>query len=108
MALLNGQWIRKAGLLQWVPFGTLFANVSAACVMAALSSVKKAVNTKTCDIVATGIQFGFLGCTSTVSTFIAEFNEMRESKYPRRAYAYAMATICTSFGLGFMIYCVPV
>ncbi|RXH75922.1 hypothetical protein DVH24_042709 [Malus domestica] len=97
-----------------VPFGTLIANVSATCVMAALSTVKKVkylfvqANTKTCDIVATGIQFGFLGCLSTVSTFIAEFNEMRENKYPWRAYAYTMATIRTLFGLGILIYCVPV
>ncbi|KAM0971628.1 hypothetical protein ACFX13_019812 [Malus domestica] len=108
LARLNGRGLGKTGLLKWVPFGTLIANVSAACVMAALSTTKKAVNTKTCDIVATGIQFGFLGCLSTVSTFIAEFNAMRESKYPWRAYAYAMATICTSFGLGILIYCVPV
>ncbi|RXI00180.1 hypothetical protein DVH24_037728 [Malus domestica] len=108
LARLNGCGLGKTGLLKWVPFGTLIANVSAACVMAALSTVKKAVNTKTCDIVATGIQFGFLGCLSTVSTFIAEFNAMRESKYPWRAYAYATATICTSFGLGILIYCVPV
>ncbi|KAM1074531.1 hypothetical protein ACFX1T_019467 [Malus domestica] len=108
LARLNGRGLGKTGLLKWVPFGTLIANVSAACVMAALSTMKKAVNTKTCDIVATGIQFGFLGCLSTVSTFIAEFNAMRESKYPWRAYAYAMATICTSFGLGILIYCVPV
>ncbi|XP_050130159.1 uncharacterized protein LOC126606816 [Malus sylvestris] len=114
LARLNGRGLGKTGLLKWVPFGTLIANVSAACVVAALSTVKKAhnlfvhVNTTTCDIVATGIQFGFLGCLSTVSAFIAEFNAMRESKYPWRAYAYAMATICTSFGLGILIYCVPV
>ncbi|XP_048439007.1 uncharacterized protein LOC125476695 isoform X1 [Pyrus x bretschneideri] len=108
LARLNGRGLGKTGLLKWVPFGTLIANVSAACVMAALSTVKKAVDTRTCDVVVTGIQFGFLGCLSTVSTFIAEFNAMRESKYPWRAYAYAMATICSSFGLGILIYCVPV
>ncbi|TQD91337.1 hypothetical protein C1H46_023088 [Malus baccata] len=94
LARLNGRGLGKTGLLKWVPFGTLIANVSAACVMAALSTMKKAVNTKTCDIVATGIQFGFLGCLSTVSTFIAEFNAMRESKYPWRAYAYCVAESC--------------
>ncbi|XLU26789.1 hypothetical protein S245_062855, partial [Arachis hypogaea] len=31
-----------AGLFKWMPFGTLIANVSAACVMAALSTVKEA------------------------------------------------------------------
>ncbi|KAK9903654.1 hypothetical protein M0R45_001076 [Rubus argutus] len=108
LARLNGRGLGKTGLLKWVPFGTLIANVSAACIMAALATVKKAVNTKTCDTVATGMQFGFLGCLSTVSTFIAEFNAMRESKHPWRAYFYAIVTICASFCLGTLIYSVPV
>ena len=66
------------------------------------------VNSQTCDTVATGIQLGFLGCLSTVSTFIAEFNAMRESKHPWRANAYALITIFISFGLGILIYSVPV
>ena len=43
LARLNGRGLGKAGYLKWVPFGTLIANVSAACIMAALSTVKKAV-----------------------------------------------------------------
>ncbi|KAM4099573.1 hypothetical protein ACJW30_05G001600 [Castanea mollissima] len=82
-------------------------NVFAACIMAAVSTVKKAVNSQTCDTVVAGIQLG-LGCLSTVSTFIAEFNAMRESEHPWRAYAYALITICISFGLGILIYSVPV
>ncbi|KAM4071118.1 hypothetical protein ACB094_11G037500 [Castanea mollissima] len=104
LARLNGRGLGKAGLFKWVPFGTLAANVSAACIMAALSTVKKA----TCDIVASGIQLGFLGCLSTVSAFIAEFTAMRESKHPWRAYAYALITVCISFGLGILVYSVPV
>lgn len=65
-------------------------------------------NSQTFDTVAAGIQLGFLGCLSTVSTFIAEFNAMRESKNPWRAYAYASITICLSFSLGTLIYAVPV
>ncbi|CAN6721334.1 unnamed protein product [Malus baccata var. baccata] len=61
LAQLNGRGLVTAGCLKWVPFGTLIANISAACVMAALSTVKRLVKTKTCDIVATSIQFGFLG-----------------------------------------------
>ncbi|PON59814.1 camphor resistance CrcB family protein [Parasponia andersonii] len=108
LARLNGRGLGKAGRLKWIPFGTVIANVSAACIMAALSTTRKEVNTKTCDTITTGIQLGFLGCLSTVSTFIAEFNAMRESKYPWRAYVYAMITICISFGLGTLIYSVPV
>ncbi|XP_041013437.1 uncharacterized protein LOC121256656 [Juglans microcarpa x Juglans regia] len=108
LARLNGRGLGRAGLLKWVPFGTLIANVSAACIMAALAIGKKAASSQTFDTVAVGIQLGFLGCLSTVSTFIAEFNAMRESKQPWRAYAYAFITICLSFSLGTLIYSVPV
>ncbi|MCI30963.1 CrcB-like protein, partial [Trifolium medium] len=38
LARLNGRGLGKDGLMfTWIPFGTLIANVSAACVMAALS-----------------------------------------------------------------------
>ncbi|KAK4766060.1 hypothetical protein SAY87_007702 [Trapa incisa] len=108
LARLNGRGLGKTGSLKWVPFGTLIANVSAACVMAALATTKKAVNSKNCNIIATGIQFGLMGCLSTVSTLMAEFNAMRESQHPWRAYAYAIFTIALSFGLGVLIYDVPV
>ncbi|KAJ1406727.1 putative fluoride ion transporter CrcB [Sesbania bispinosa] len=108
LAPLNGHGLGTRGLLNWIPFGTLIANVSAACVMAALATTKKFVNTRNCDTVVTGIQFGLLGCLSTVSTFAAEFNAMREGMHPWRAYAYAMITICSSFLLGILIYCIPV
>ncbi|OMO62590.1 Camphor resistance CrcB protein [Corchorus capsularis] len=108
LARLNGRGLGKSGILRWLPFGTLIANVSAACIMAALSTLVKSVNSKNFDTVASGIQLGFLGCLSTVSTFIAEFNAMRESKYPWRAYGYALITTAVSFGLGILIYNVPV
>ncbi|KAK7322487.1 hypothetical protein VNO77_25868 [Canavalia gladiata] len=108
LAQLNGRGLGATGLLNWVPFGTLIANVSAAFGVAALATMKKFVNTRNCDIIVTGIQFGLFGCLSTVSTFAAEFNAMRESMHTWRAYAYAMITICASFFLGFLIYCIPI
>lgn len=108
LAPLNGRGLGRARLLKWVPFGTLIANVSACCVMAALATVKKAVNSKSCDTVATGLQFGLMGCLSTVSTFIAEFHAMRESSHIWRAYAYAAFTIVASFSLGTFFYSLPV
>nr|QSL97683.1 fluoride exporter [Arabidopsis halleri] len=109
LARLNGRGLGKDRQnLKWVPFGTLIANVAAACVMAALATVKKSVNSRTCHTVASSIQFGLLGCLSTVSTFMAEFNAMRESDYPWRAYAYASFTIAVSFAIGTVIYSVPV
>ncbi|CAL5202941.1 unnamed protein product [Lathyrus oleraceus] len=107
LARLNGRGLGKKGLFQWIPFGTLIANVSAACVMAALSTIKNAVNTRDCDTVVAGIQFGVMGCLSTVSTFAAEFNAMRKTNEPWRAYVYAAITICVSFSLGILIYCIP-
>lgn len=104
---LNGQGLGKNGFLKWFPFGTFIANVSAACVMAVFAILKKAVNTQNFDTVATGIQFGLMGCLSTVSTFIAEFHNMRQSNQPWRAYAYAMVTILSSFIMGTLIYSVP-
>ncbi|XWS23789.1 hypothetical protein CRYUN_Cryun28dG0045600 [Craigia yunnanensis] len=41
LARRNGCELGKFGLLRWLPFGTLIANVSAACIMAALSMVEK-------------------------------------------------------------------
>ncbi|KAL8160880.1 hypothetical protein V2J09_012369 [Rumex salicifolius] len=108
LARLNGRGLGKSGLFKWLPFGTLAANVSAACMMAALATIKKAVDTETSVTVASGIQLGFLGCLSTVSTMMAEFNAMRESSRSWRAYVYVFITIAISFGLGTLIYSVPV
>lgn len=108
LARLNGRGLGKSGLFKWIPFGTLLANVSAACIMAALATIKKAVDTKDCTTVASGIQFGFLGCLSTVSTFMVEFNAMRVSNHAWRAYLYALITICMSFAMGTLIYSVAV
>ena len=47
---LNGCGLGRAGLFKWVPFGTLAANVSASCIMAALSTVKKAVSVGKFDL----------------------------------------------------------
>jgi len=45
LARLNGHGLGKDGLrFKWIPFGTVIANVSAACVMAALSTIKNAVS----------------------------------------------------------------
>ncbi|KAK7301303.1 hypothetical protein RJT34_12164 [Clitoria ternatea] len=108
LARLNGRGLGRTGLLKWIPFGTLAANISAASFMAALASVNKAVNSKDSNTVVAGLQFGLMGCLSTVSTFAAEFNAMRKSNNSWRAYAYASITICVSYSIGILIYCVPV
>ncbi|CAA3012956.1 fluoride export 2 [Olea europaea subsp. europaea] len=110
-----GVWIRwflarfngRGGSLKWIPLGTLTANILAACIMAVLATLKKTVDTKNFDTVASALQLGLLGCLSTVSTFIAEFHKMMQSKNPWMAYAYASITIGISFILGTLIYSVP-
>ncbi|XP_058087447.1 fluoride export protein 1, partial [Magnolia sinica] len=108
LARLNGRGLGRKGLMKWVPFGTLLANVIAAGLMAALATTKKAVNTKRCEIIVDGIQLGFLGCLSTVSTFVAEIYAMVHSKCPWRAAVYVVLTVIPSFALGTLVYSVPV
>lgn len=43
LARFNGQGIGKKGWFKWLPIGTLSANFLAACIMAALSTISKAV-----------------------------------------------------------------
>lgn len=45
LARLNGRGLGRNAMLKWMPFGTLAANVAAACIMAALATLKKAVHT---------------------------------------------------------------
>ncbi|OVA11679.1 CrcB-like protein [Macleaya cordata] len=108
LARFNGQGLGRNGSMKWIPFGTLIANVSSASMMAGLALLKKVVKTERCEIIATGIQLGFLGCLSTVSTFIAEYHAMIQSERPWRAHVYAAITILLSFGLGTLIYSIPI
>ncbi|XP_006662077.1 uncharacterized protein LOC102715793 [Oryza brachyantha] len=110
LARLNGGGIGvgKQRHLKWLPVGTLAANVLAAAIMAALAVTAKAENTKRSTTVRNGIQLGFLGCLSTVSTFAAEVYTMRRSGQIARAFVYAAATFILSFVLGTLIYSVPV
>ncbi|XP_010930897.2 uncharacterized protein [Elaeis guineensis] len=107
LARFNGQGLGRKGRLEWLPIGTLSANILAACIMAALATISKEVNTKRCSIIVSGVQFGFLGCLSTVSTFTAEVFAMWESGHRGRAYTYTAITILPSFALGTLIYSVP-
>ncbi|XP_073047578.1 uncharacterized protein [Primulina eburnea] len=106
LAPFNGRGLGKKVALKWIPFWTLAANVLPACIMAALATLKKVVKTKKLDAAATRFQYELPGCLSTVSTFIAEFHAMRQSKYVWRSYAYAAITLLISFVLGTLL--VPV
>ncbi|EER91904.1 fluoride export protein 1 [Sorghum bicolor] len=108
LARLNGQGIGKQRSLKWLPIGTLVANVLAAGIMAVLAVTSKAVHTKRSTTILSGIQLGFLGCLSTVSTFAAEVYTMRRSGQIARAFVYAASTFLLSFVLGTLVYSVPV
>ncbi|CAN6288728.1 unnamed protein product [Urochloa humidicola] len=107
LARLNGQGIGRQQSFKWLPIGTLAANVLAASIMAALAVTSKAVQTKQSATILSGIQLGFLGCLSTVSTFAAEVYTMRRSGQIARAFVYAASTFLLSFVLGTLIYSVP-
>ncbi|KAK8961811.1 hypothetical protein KSP40_PGU011972 [Platanthera guangdongensis] len=108
LSRLNGQGLGIKGSLKWLPIGTLLANFLAAFLMAALSTISNAVNTKRCRIIVSGVQFGFLGCMSTVSTFVAEVYAMRQSRQSGKALAYTIFTILPPFLAGILIYSIPV
>ncbi|XP_042473323.1 uncharacterized protein LOC122055776 [Zingiber officinale] len=108
LAGLNGQGLGRKRMLKWLPIGTLLANVLAACIVAALATISKEVNTKRCTIIVSGIQLGFPGCLSTVSAFAAEVYGMWEAGHGLNAFLYIVATITISFALGTLIYSVPV
>ncbi|KAG9444009.1 hypothetical protein H6P81_015349 [Aristolochia fimbriata] len=108
LARLNGKGLGRKHSFKWVPFGTLVGNILAACIMAGLATTKKAATTKRCHIIVNGLQFGFLGCLSTVSTFVAEFYAMCQSKHWWRAVMYSIITIVPSYVLGTLFYSVPV
>lgn len=66
------------------------------------------MNTKRCQIIARGIQFGFVGSLSTIAAFAAEIFAMRQKGHFLRANAYMLLTVIPSFGLGTLIYSLPV
>lgn len=66
------------------------------------------VGTRRCELVASGIQMGLLGCLGTVSTFAAEIHAMTQSKHPWRADVYTALTIVPSLISGVLVYSLPV
>ncbi|CAA6660581.1 unnamed protein product [Spirodela intermedia] len=106
--LFNGRGLGKKAVLKWLPIGTMAANILAALAMGALSTADKEVDSRRAGLIIRGLQFGFLGCLSTVSTFAAEVYAMRQSGHEGRALAYAAATFVPSFAMGTLIYSVPV
>lgn len=96
-----GNWKKEKPQVA-LPIGTLTANILAGCIMAALATISKEMNIKMCGIIVSSIQFGFLGCLSTVSSFVAEILAMRQSVHILRANVYMLLTIIPSFIFSFL------
>ncbi|CAI5526489.1 unnamed protein product [Closterium sp. Naga37s-1] len=111
LSWLNGGAVGKGRWWQWVPVGTVAANVSASVLEAALSTVVLAYNSVESVLAVGAIQLGFLGSLSTVSTLMVEVLALHKAKTGRcwRPYFYLYGvTILPSFLLGILVYCVPV
>ncbi|XP_020530011.1 fluoride export protein 2 isoform X2 [Amborella trichopoda] len=104
----NGRGFGSNQRLMWIPWGTLLANVLASGIMASLSTLNIAEKTEHYQTVIEAIQLGFLGCMSTVSTFVAEVYSLAENGHVWRAFWYSILSIGLSFALGTLVYSVPV
>lgn len=76
--------------------------------MATLSLINLMVKEKNSNLLLGGLELGFLGCMSTVSTFVAEAYAMYQSSHPWRAFAYVLFTLVVAFILETLIYSIPV
>ncbi|XP_024521604.1 uncharacterized protein LOC112343034 isoform X1 [Selaginella moellendorffii] len=99
---LNGRGV--AGRLCWLPTGTLCANVTASLAEFVLNILELlgVVSNHQLLLVSGGIQFGMLGCMSTVSTLAAEIYwlERRAVGWKRCGYAYACLSILVTLLAG--------
>ncbi|CAI5472349.1 unnamed protein product [Closterium sp. Yama58-4] len=111
LSWLNGGAVGKGQWWQWVPVGTVAANVSASALEAVLSTIVLAYNSEVSVLAIGALQLGFLGSLSTVSTLMVEVLALHKAKTGRcwRPYMYLYGiTILPSFLIGMLVYCVPV
>ncbi|XP_059069826.1 uncharacterized protein LOC131046319 [Cryptomeria japonica] len=108
MARLNGRGIGAQKNLKWLPLGTLITNLMASIMMATLSTIHLVVKDHTWKFVIEGLQLGFLGCMSTVSTFVVEVRAMHQSSHSWRAYVYILLSLFPAFTFGTLIYSIPI
>ncbi|GLJ10496.1 hypothetical protein SUGI_0129390 [Cryptomeria japonica] len=108
MARLNGQGIGAQKRLKWLPMGTLLTNLIASIIMATLSTIHLVVKDDNRKNVLEGFELGFLGCLSTVSTFVVEVRALHQSSQSWRAYAYILLSLFPAFIFGTLIYSIPV
>lgn len=105
LARFNGKGL--GGRLKWLPVGTLLANLLAATLEAVLSFLQFVVTDDSAPLLIGGLQLGFLGCLSTVSTFVAEVYTMHVGPMKSKAYVYTFTTLVLGLVLGIMLYSCP-
>ena len=104
LSALNGSI--KSRRWEWVPFGTLLANLIAS-VVSALAAALNVGNQRgqLAHLWLSAIKAGFAGCLSTVSTFAAEVTGLART-LPRHswAYYYSIGSIVLACVLGIISY----
>eukprot|EP00250_Pteridium_aquilinum_P002045 c12253_g1_i4 orf=257-1693(+) len=105
LARFNGKGV--GGRLKWLPVGTLLANLTGASLEAVLALLLFVVPNQTAALLIGGLQLGFLGCLSTVSTFVAEVYTMHEGPMRLKAYTYTILTLGLGLALCIILYSCP-
>eukprot|EP00252_Welwitschia_mirabilis_P012230 TRINITY_DN27168_c0_g1_i1.p1 TRINITY_DN27168_c0_g1~~TRINITY_DN27168_c0_g1_i1.p1 ORF type:complete len:389 (+),score=24.51 TRINITY_DN27168_c0_g1_i1:391-1557(+) len=97
LARLNNGGPHNSMCLQWMPFGTLFANLIATNMLQLLYLLGIKVCNEKASLWIKGINLGFVGCLSTVSTMIIEIYTMREKGQLWKGYAYILISVFSNF-----------
>ncbi|KAH7285987.1 hypothetical protein KP509_33G054300 [Ceratopteris richardii] len=105
LARFNGKGIFTK--FHWLPVGTLLANLLGASLDAIIVFLEFVMTSDNATLVLGGLQLGFVGCLSTVSTFVAEIYTMHVGRKKSRAYAYTFLTIFLGLTSSIFLYCVP-
>ncbi|KAI5062959.1 hypothetical protein GOP47_0021506 [Adiantum capillus-veneris] len=105
LARFNGKGV--CGKVKWLPLGTLLANLIGATLAAILALLQFVKTNDTAVLLLGGLQLGFIGCLSTVSTFVAEVYTMYVGRKKSKAYMYTFLTLILGLFLCIFIYSIP-
>lgn len=105
LARFNGKGV--GGRLKWLPVGTLLANLIGASLRAVLGLLQYVVTNHNAPLFIGGLQLGFLGCLTTVSTFAAEVYTMHVGPMRLKAYIYTILTLGLGLVLGALLFSAP-
>lgn len=104
LSALNGKLF---GDLNWIPTGTLIANVTGSVISVVMVALELNMAADGFWTVGTlrAIKVGFCGCLTTVSSFVSEVNSLMKRKPNHyQAYLYILMSLLTSFILASAVY----